>query len=252
MSFHTFALLIAGAAAGGFINGLAGFGTALFALGFFLQIMDPVQAVAVVVALSVISGLQGIWVVRQTMLSEKRRLMRFLLPALAGIPLGVSALSYLEPQSLKIVIGFFLVLYGGFFSLRKTLPRIEGARPRTDMTIGFAGGVLGGAAALSGALPTMWCSMRNWTKAETRAVLQPFNVAVLSITALMFIVQGAYTRESLIFIAVAVPVTMLMAQIGIAVFRHVRDDHFRRLLIVLTFVSGAILLGREFFAFMAS
>ena len=27
--------IIAGAAAGGFINGLAGFGTALFALGFF-------------------------------------------------------------------------------------------------------------------------------------------------------------------------------------------------------------------------
>ena len=48
-------LVLAGLA-GGFINGLAGFGTALFALGFLLQILPPVQAVGLVLVLSVISG----------------------------------------------------------------------------------------------------------------------------------------------------------------------------------------------------
>src|SRR5699024_8893634 len=33
--------VIAGAAAGGFVNGLAGFGTSLFALGWWLQVMPP-------------------------------------------------------------------------------------------------------------------------------------------------------------------------------------------------------------------
>lgn len=51
--------LLLGAAAGGFINGLAGFGTALFALGFFLNIMSPIQAVAIVFLLSVTRGLVG-------------------------------------------------------------------------------------------------------------------------------------------------------------------------------------------------
>lgn len=43
MEFYVY--LVTGAIAGGFINGLAGFGTALFALGFWLQILPPEQAV---------------------------------------------------------------------------------------------------------------------------------------------------------------------------------------------------------------
>ena len=39
--------LIAGGFAGGFVNGLAGFGTALFALGWFLQVLPPREASAV-------------------------------------------------------------------------------------------------------------------------------------------------------------------------------------------------------------
>ncbi len=39
MSPEILFFLVAGAAAGGFLNGLAGFGTAVFALGFFLPIM---------------------------------------------------------------------------------------------------------------------------------------------------------------------------------------------------------------------
>ncbi|SDE07619.1 sulfite exporter TauE/SafE family protein [Limimaricola pyoseonensis] len=239
------AMIAGGAAAGGFVNGLAGFGTALFALGFFLQIMPPVQAVSIVVVLSVAAGLPGIWVVRNTMMAHRGRLMRFLLPALFGIPLGIMALSYLEPRALKLVIGGFLLLYGGYFSLRRTLPNIERATPITDTMIGFSGGLLGGAASLSGALPTMWCSMRDWPKAETRAVLQPFNVVVLGLSALLFAQRGAYTAESLYYIAVALPATLLFARLGIHVFHRLRDDQFRRLLIGLTFVSGAVLLLRE-------
>lgn len=69
MATEYFIILAAGAAAGGFINGLAGFGTALLALGFWLQIMPPVTAVSMVVVMSVATGLQGVWVVRQRFLT---------------------------------------------------------------------------------------------------------------------------------------------------------------------------------------
>ena len=58
MNFYLW--LAAGSAAGGFVNGMAGFGTALFALGFWLQILPPTQAVSLVVIMSVVSGLQGV------------------------------------------------------------------------------------------------------------------------------------------------------------------------------------------------
>ncbi|PKQ13409.1 MAG: sulfite exporter TauE/SafE family protein [Alphaproteobacteria bacterium HGW-Alphaproteobacteria-1] len=241
------AYVIAGAMAGGLINGLAGFGTALFALGFFLIVMPPLQAVAIVVVLSVVTGLQGLWVVRRAITAQPARLARFLLPALVGIPLGVALLGMIEARTLKLVIAGMLLLYGGYFSMRARLPRFERPTPVLDILVGFAGGILGGAAALSGALPMMWCALRPWPKHETRAVLQPFNVVVLAVTTVLLALKGAYTRETLIYLAVALPASLLAAQIGIAVFRRLTDAAFRRLMIVMTFVSGAVLLLRELF-----
>ena len=244
MTSQTLLMVILGAAAGGFINGLAGFGTALFALGFFLTTMSPPEAVAIVVVLSVTSGLQGLWIVRHAIWDQPRRMFRFMGPGVLGIPLGIAALAVIDAASLKLVIATFLLIYGGFFSLRRALPKFDRPTPVTDMIIGFAGGILGGAASLSGALPTMWCSMRPWPKAETRAVLQPFNVVILGLTALMLWWQGVYTRDVLINLAVAIPAALLSAQIGITVFRRLSDDLFRRLLISMCLLSGLILMTR--------
>lgn len=245
MGLDFLAVLLGGAFAGGVINGLAGFGTALFALGFWLQVLPAAQAVAMVVVMSVVSGLQGLWIVRGEIRRNPGRLARFLLPALVGIPLGVALLSVVSATLLKIVIAGFMLLYGGFFLLRRSLPRFERSTPVLDSLVGFAGGVLGGAASLSGALPTMWCAMRPWPKGETRAVLQPFNVVVLALTALLFLLNGLYTSETLVLMAIALPVTMIGAQLGLSVFRRLGDEQFRVLLIGLMFTSGAILGLRE-------
>ena len=247
MTLEFIAILAAGAALGGFVNGLAGFGTAMFALGFWLQILPPLEAVSLIAIMSVISGLQGVWVVRRSVLDNPRRLARFLVPALFGIPAGIAALSIFPPLVIKLVIAAMMILYGGFFSLRSALPRFERPTPVADSVIGFLGGVLGGAASLSGALPTMWCSMRPWPKAEIRAVLQPFNVIVLGFTAVGFAIKGVYSLDTLKLIAVTLPVTLTFAQIGIITFKRLHDDQFRRLIIALMFVSGTVLLARELF-----
>ena len=245
METETLLYLTAGTVAGGLVNGLAGFGTALFSLGFFLSVLPPVQAIAIVVVHSVISGLRGLWIVRATIIGNQRRLARFVIPALFGIPLGLMLLSIVNADALKIVIAFFLILYGGFFSLRRSLPNLTHPTPGIDAVVGFLSGVLGGAASLSGALPTMWCSMRPWTKEETRAVLQPFNAAVLSLTTLMLVLRGAYTVETLVLIALTLPIAIICAEIGILVFQRLSDEVFRRLIIGLSFASGLILLARQ-------
>ena len=243
MSVEFVAYLLVGAALGGFVNGLAGFGTSLFALGWWLQVMPPLQAVAVVLAMSVASGVQGVVVVRRSI--EWRRLARFLLPALLGIPIGLQILERINADHLKIVVGLFLLIYGGFFTVRRDLPSLKRPTPLIDAVVGFLGGVLGAVAGLSGALPTMWLSMRDWTKERTRAVLQPYNVAVLALSALMLALSGAYDRTTLITMAIALPTTMVAAQIGIRTFRRLNDSQFRRLLIGLMFLSGIVLLIRE-------
>ena len=246
MTAEFLVFLALGAMAGGFVNGLAGFGTALFALGFWLQVMEPVRAVLVVLAMSVLSGIHGAIHVRRAI--RWPRLGRFLLPALAGIPIGTALVAYIEPRALKLVIAGFLILYGLFFAFRRELPAMTRPTPVIDGTIGFAGGILGGLAGLSGALPTMWCAMRPWPKAEQRAVLQPYNLAVQFLAIVLFAFQGAFDRPTLLTLAVATPFTLAAAQVGLMVFKRMDDGSFRRLLVLLMLASGAILMAREILA----
>lgn len=239
--------LVLGAFAGGFVNGMAGTGTALFALGFYLVVLEPMTAVAIVAFMSVLIGLQGLWIVRGAILAEPKRIMRFVLPGLLGVPVGLALLDTIDAGSLRIAVAALLIVYGLYFSFRSSLPAFAKRTPWIDSTVGFIGGVLGGAAAVSGAIPQIWLSIRPWTKAETRAVLQPFNVAILSTTITLLFLQGAYDRTALNALFVTVPCGLIAAQIGIAVFRRLSDTGFRRLLILLTLMMGLGVMASEVF-----
>ncbi|MFC3616144.1 sulfite exporter TauE/SafE family protein [Lutimaribacter marinistellae] len=246
MTLETALYLVLGGIAGGFINGFAGTGTALFALGFFLSVLEPKSAVAIVALMSTLTGLQGLYVVRRELTENKARLMRFILPGLIGVPVGVSLLSFVDATALRLIVAGFLIFYGGYFGFRRALPRFEKRTPRTDATVGLIGGILGGLASLSGALPAIWLSMRPWPKAETRAVLQPYNVSILCTTVLMLAWNGAFTQQTWLAFAVAFPSALVAVQIGIFVFRKVSDDQFRRTLILLCLALGLGIVFREF------
>ena len=237
--------LAVGAAMGGFVNGLAGFGTALFTLGWWLQVMPPLQAVAISLVMGVVPGVQGVWIVRRDI--DPRRLLLFLIPGFLGIPLGLFILDMIDARLLKIVIAGFLLLYGGFFLLRRNLPAIRRRFPLIDGGLGFVGGVLGATAGLSGALPTMWLAMQDLTKGQSRALLQPYNTAVLGVAAILLAVDGVYQGQTLHAALIALPVTLLAAQAGIWTFGRLNDLQFRRLLIILMFLSGILLILREAF-----
>jgi len=91
--------LTLGAAAGGFINGLSGTGTALFALGFYLVVLEPITAVAIVALMSVLAGLQGLWIVRAEIMARPARLLRFVLPGLVGVPVGLRLLDVIDAST---------------------------------------------------------------------------------------------------------------------------------------------------------
>lgn len=92
----------------------------------------------------------------------------------------------------------------------------------------------------------MWLSIRPWTKGETRAVLQPYNVAILGTTVFLLSLQGAYDKTTWKALLIAVPCGLIAVQIGLAVFKRLSDTGFRRLLIVLTLLMGIGILAGEF------
>lgn len=239
--------VLAGAAAGGFVNGLAGFGTALMSLGIWLQAMPAEQAVPIVAVMSVISGVQSLWLTRRSLALGRRRLPRFLVPALAGLWLGTLALGVISASTIKLTIAGLMLIYCVFFIFRAHLPRFERDHPVLDSTVGFLSGVLGGAASLSGVLPTMYCAIQPWSKLEVSAILRPFNVTVLAIAAAAYAIKGFINTETLWMIALALPTTILATQTGIALFKRLSDAAFRRLLVALMFISAVSLIIRELF-----
>src|SRR5580700_4498422 len=100
MSTFAFALLLFGALAGGFVSGLAGFGTALMALGIWLYVLPPSIVVPLVLICSIVaqtSTLPGIW--RSI---DFRLVWPFLLGGLAGVPLGTMMVAYADPGIFKL------------------------------------------------------------------------------------------------------------------------------------------------------
>ncbi|MBL6781587.1 MAG: sulfite exporter TauE/SafE family protein [Alphaproteobacteria bacterium] len=243
MTLYIVTMLAIGALAGGFITGLAGFGTALFALGWWLVVLPPKDAVTVVIIMSLIGGIQGMIEVRHVI--NPSRLARYTVPALLGVPFGIAGLAVINVFILKLIIGCLLIMFGLYSILRWHMPRISSSTPWIDVLIGSIGGVLGGLAGLSGAIPTMWVTLHDWNKADRRAILQPFNMLVLGAVLIAFVIQGKVTRDVLFLALLAFPFTLLGARLGLLLYRRVNDEQFLRIIIWLILISGVVLVSRE-------
>jgi len=159
MEASAYAILLFGALAGGFVSGLAGFGTALMALGIWLYVLPPALAVPLVLICSVasqISTLPAMWRVIDFKLA-----MPFVIGGLAGMPVGALLVEHADPSHFKLSVGAMLLVFPtALFFIRKPMALPVGGRG-ADAAVGFAGGILGGLAGLSGPLPILWASIRG-------------------------------------------------------------------------------------------
>lgn len=229
-------LILAGGFAGGFVSGLTGFGTGLTALPFWLNAVHPVIAAPLVVVCSIVAQLQTLPAIWHAI--SWRRILPFVVGGLVGVPVGTLSLSRVSPDMFKLFVGLFLIGYCSFMLARKSMPAISWGGRSADGVIGFAGGILGGLAGLSGALPTVWASFRGWSKHIKRSVFQAFNLSVLSFALVSQAVAGFLTREVGIFVLVALPGTLIGAWLGRRLFDRLGDHRFDQVVLVLLLLSG--------------
>ena len=78
--------MFAGALAGGIVNGLTGFGTALTVLGIWLYAIPTTVAATLVILCSVASQLQTLPMIWRTILWH--RVLIFVVPGILGVPIG--------------------------------------------------------------------------------------------------------------------------------------------------------------------
>lgn len=248
-------IVLAGALAAGIVNGMTGFGTAITALGIWVYALPPAAASTLAIICAVVSQTQTLHLIWRSI--QWRRVLCFVLPGVLGVPLGTLILPHVDPTLFKLGLGLFLIVYPGYVLIRrhhveKTSVEktwIEKTRvvnawggETADGFVGFAGGILGGLTGLSGILPVVWTDVHGWSKEQRRAVVQFFNMAILSLAIISHAALGLVTRQVGIAALIALPGTIGGAWLGAFIYRRLEDHTYQRVIMLLLLVSGVSLV----------
>jgi uncharacterized protein len=236
MTTLAFVLLVLGALAAGFVSGLAGFGTALVTLGIWLYVLPPSVVVPLVLICSIVaqtSTLPSFW--RSI---DFKLVWPFLIGGLAGVPVGTLLIALADPRVFKLSIGVLLLIFPTALHFNRSPIAWSFGGRLADAAVGFAGGILGGLAGLSGPLPILWASVRGWGKDERRGVFQTYNWTVLLAALCLQTGTGFITREVLWLALLALPATIFGAWLGARTYHALSDRKFTDVVLGLLFLSG--------------
>jgi hypothetical protein len=237
---QTTLIVVVGTIVAGFVQGLSGFAFGLVAMGMWAWSLDPVLAGPLVVFGSLIGQLVGsgaLW----RMLNPWRSLP-FVLGGIVGVPLGVALLRYINPLAFKGCVGLLLVVWCPLMLFARDLPRINWGGQWADAGVGWIGGIMGGLGGLTGPAPILWATLRGWDRHTQRGVFQVFNICMHSLTLTTYFISGTIPREALPLFVVMVPALLVPTVAGFLLYRRFSDLAFRRVVLGLLTVSGAVLI----------
>jgi hypothetical protein len=238
----TFVVVIAGAVAAGFVQGLSGFAFGLVATSIWAWWLPP-QMVA---PLSVFGALVGQLIAAATVRRGLHwpKLWPMLAGGFAGIPLGLLLLPRLDAPSFQLGVGLLLALWCPVMLLSGRIPKLQRGGRVADGTAGLLGGLTGAVAGFAGPIPTLWATLRGWDRDTLRTVVQNFNLAMLVVTLAAYTASGLVTRPMwplLPWVAGAVLVPVLL---GARLYTGLSTEAFKRVVLALLALTGAALLVR--------
>lgn len=234
------ATVAGGALLGGLASGLAGFAFAATTLGIYTHVVPPALISPLIVAASLAVQLQIMPMMWRTL--DWRTATPFVIGGVIGVPVGVWLLSQMSPDTFRLFAGIVLIVYASTTLIARGLPTVRIENRGIDAGIGWAGGVLGGFAGLSGVVPTIWCSMRGWPKDRQRSVFQLFNTAMHVATLTGYATAGRLTVDVGQLLLVALPAAWIGGWIGFRVYRRIDDRAFARVLLILLGLSGVAMV----------
>lgn len=241
MEPNIYLLAAIGAVIAGFVQGLSGFAFGLVAMSLWAWTLDPAMASVLCVAGGLTGQVASAITVRRGF--DVAALAPFLAGGLVGVPIGVAILPHLPAHVFKTLLGLVLVVFCPLMLLAARMPRIALNSRLADGLVGLSGGVLGGIGGFTGAVPTLWCTLRDMDKDAQRSVIQTFNLTTLAVIMAMYVASGQVTRPMLPMLAIVVPAMLVPSLIGARLYVGLSQLAFRRLVLSLLTASGGALLA---------
>ncbi|ENJ4070664.1 sulfite exporter TauE/SafE family protein [Enterobacter hormaechei] len=238
LDYTTVAMVIAIMFLYTFVGICAGFGGALTTMPLITLLIPLKMAAPMSVIVGTATALYATWLSRKE--TNWKSALVLIVFSLAGIPIGIYALSYLPDHIMKIGLGSFLILYS-FYSL--FIPRL----PVYDknwiaMPTGVIAGALGSAFSTNGPPVVIYGMLRNLAPAAFRGTLNAFftanNIAIIGgLTS-----SGILTISTVKLVAFCIPTMILGSLVGQYVHKRIPVNTFRVVVFLLLITSGAMLI----------
>lgn len=234
-------MLAFGAAIAGLVQGISGFAFSMVAVSIWVWTIDP-QVAAV---MAVFGG----WFGQVISAFRVRRgwhfdiLWPFVVGAAIGIPIGTQLLGLLDPNRFKLVLGSLLVICCSMMLATAKLPQVRSGGRAADAGVGLLGGIMAPLSGFSGLAPALWCTLRGYNKDEHRAVIQNFNLIVLSATVATNFGSGRLRPSMWPQMAVVAGALILPAIWGSKIYVGMSAAAFRKTVLWLLVLAGAVMLS---------
>jgi uncharacterized protein len=233
----------------GVVSGLSGFAFSAVA-ACILWVLPPLQAVPLLMLLSVCNQLLSVGKLRQDMVlwgtAEREGALAYIGGGLVGVPVGLGLLQTLPASTFAGGLGLFLMAYSVVILLKPDSLRITLSGWKPAAAVGAAGGVIGGFSAFPGSMPVIYLGLRGLSKAETRGITQPYILALqlISLVTLAFTNPALFNIQFWLLWALTLPPVLLGSLTGVALYHRMSEVNFRRAVLILLIVSGASLLAK--------
>jgi uncharacterized membrane protein YfcA len=220
------------------IKGITGFGFALLAIPLLSIILPLSLLVPSMVLFNLITSIIVLFNLKEKI--KGYYIVPMIIASLAGIPLGIYLLTYLNPSALKIVTSLAIIM----FSIRM-LSGVKLAKRNIHKPIVFAGflsGVLTSSISIGGPPLAIALDKKGYSKEMFRGIFIWFMVFSSLFTSLAFYYKGLLNADAIKFTAFSLPLLFIGSAWGVKIAKKINQQQFRKFVIVLNVCTGLLML----------
>ena len=223
---------------GAYIRGFTGFGSNLIWAPVLVTVMDPVQAVAIMVLVGAVGSIQIIVPVFKQ--ADWKGIYPIVLAACITAPFGIRALYLLDATDVRRAIGIFILVIAFILLTGWTYKGVRtGLKGRlAQFATGGIAGWLAGFGGIGGPIPVLYFMASN-DPAPIQRANNVISVAALIPAVLgVLIFRGAITENTIIQAAILFIPFSIGMWLGAHSFKKAPPEIFRKAVLILLIVIG--------------
>ena len=222
---------------GFFIQSVAGFAAALFAIPLMLYVFDLQDSIAIIAVFLFLFSIIELYNNRKSI--DKKIFSEIIVWSIIGLVIGIFLLKYGDSTLLKKILGFLMLFYA-FYSLIEQ--RKMYSLDKYGFAFGLVGGIFSGLYASGGSVYATYLNNKLKKSINIRATL----IGILAVTNFLRIPLLTYneilTLDILIKSLYLLPFFLVALFLGHIAFAKMNDKIFRNIVLVLLLLSGLSLI----------